>query len=435
MGLKDELKPTGRSGIFYKEHPARKHGIRKDRLLYLRFTVKGKAHNEIFGWESEGKSIPEAELKIIEFRKNARSGSGPTCMKDERAEEEREEAARLLKERREITVEKMIGEYIERYAKRKKKSWKEDQRALNKDLECWFTWKAKDVTRQDAADLLEAVSQRAGIQANNLLEKARRMFNVAMQWGYVEANPFAMQVKPTPSKVRNRSLTDEEIRSVWLALESGSGVDGVSLIMGEDLRRAFRLMLLTGQRPGEVAGMHRREIEGHWWTIPSERIKAPETKKQAGTVKPHRVYLTDKALELIGKRKGYIFASNSKRGHISTNALAVALRRNIQGASSVSLKTRKKKPMTEPQPPANRIGIDFFRPHDLRRTVVTGMARIGIIWETRERVVNHAVGILEHTYNQHDYDKEKQIALQKWGAHLEQVIEGSSGKVINFPVK
>jgi len=55
MGLKDDLKPTGRKGVFYKEHATRKHGVKKDRQIILRYTLGGRTRTEAFGWLSEGR--------------------------------------------------------------------------------------------------------------------------------------------------------------------------------------------------------------------------------------------------------------------------------------------------------------------------------------------------------------------------------------------
>ena len=107
MSLREGLKPTGRKGVFYKEHPNRRHGVKRDRLLVLRYTIAGKTFIETFGWTSEGKTELEAENKIIEFRANHRAGSGPLCLADEREVERRAAAEEEAKRRQEITVEEI----------------------------------------------------------------------------------------------------------------------------------------------------------------------------------------------------------------------------------------------------------------------------------------------------------------------------------------
>lgn len=428
MGLFDDLAKTGRKGIFFKEHPSRKHGVKKDRLLILRFTIGGKTYLETFGWLSEGKTELDAENKLTEFRANHRKGSGPVCLADEREIERRATAEEEARVRQEITVEDLIDLFIKDHGKRRKRSWQEDERALRYDLAPWFTWRVKDVTRRDAKALLDAIDGRgAPVQAYNVLCKARKMWNMAIKWDYTETNPFAMQDPPRPYVPRQRVLDDKEIKTFWAVLESGEGI-----AMSEGLRRAFRLLLVTAQRPGEVIGMHSREIDGRWWTIPAERSKNGI---------PNRVYLTDLALALIGPdRDGYIFPNPKGTGHISENALAMSLRRNILGASAGKVvkgeKGRNKKQArkkAENPLPVNRIGVEHFRPHDLRRTAITDMAKIKIPFEDRERVVNHSVSRLEKTYNQYDYDREKMVALTRWGKHLESIIHGKPlAKVVSI---
>ena len=109
-------------------------------------------------------------------------------------------------------------------------------------------------------------------------------------------------------------------------------------------------------------------------------------------------------------RQRYIFPSPKGKKPISENALAMSLRRDVQGAPNgrkVKGKARRKKNYAELKEAQtiskNRMGINFFRPHDLRRTAVTGMARMKIAYEVRERVVGHALPKLEKTYNLHNY--------------------------------
>jgi integrase len=239
------------------------------------------------------------------------------------------------------------------------------------------------------------------------------VFNVAVKWGYLENSPVFGVDRPAPKTDRDRSLSEGEIRKLWQAL------DQEVVQMSDEIRRALKLILVTAQRPGEVIGLHRSEIDGQWWTIPANRSK---------NGRPHRVFLTELAIELIGTTDGYIFPSPTGKGHIDVNAVALTLRRNIKGVGDGKKRKRPKAIPKEPAP--NRIGIEFFRPHDLRRTAVTGMAALRIPWEVRERVVNHTLGRLEKIYNQHDYDDEKRLALQKWTNKLKAVIFGQETKVV-----
>ena len=90
--------------------------------------------------------------------------------------------------------------------------------------------------------------------------------------------------------------------------------------------------------------------------------------------------------------------------------MACALRRNVKGqAYRHKPKKRSYKPL--PDDP-NRLGLDPFTPHDLRRTAMTLMAQCGVPFEHRERVANHSMGKMDKIYNKHHFDKEKESALE-----------------------
>lgn len=108
---KDNLKPTGRRGVFFTEHPTRKNGVRRDRQFVLRYTIRGETRKEVFGWASEGLTELDAERKIQEFRANAKVGEGPTSLREEREYREQKEkeaecqrAANKLEEQRRNTT-------------------------------------------------------------------------------------------------------------------------------------------------------------------------------------------------------------------------------------------------------------------------------------------------------------------------------------------
>lgn len=99
MALKENIKPTGRRGVFYQEHDTRKVGVKKDRLWILRYTIGGKTRTETFGWISEGFTELDAERKIAELRANAKSGVGPTSLAEEREHQSRDEERRQSEEK------------------------------------------------------------------------------------------------------------------------------------------------------------------------------------------------------------------------------------------------------------------------------------------------------------------------------------------------
>ncbi|ABB32504.1 integrase, bacteriophage P4-type [Geobacter metallireducens GS-15] len=278
--------------------------------------------------------------------------------------------------------------------------------ALNKDaLPVWEYTLIASIKRRDAIAFLENVARR-GIQVINLHKATSSVFDYALEREYIESNPMAgLKAKTIPAlkpKARERFLSDSEIKHVWKAIDEGPGYD--------ETKRALKLIMVTAQRPGEVAAMHRREIQTGvgkprckickrcgWWTIPAERMKNGEE---------HRIYLTPTALELIGDAEGYIFPSPQDGQPINRNSLS----------QLVSRERNNKKPNGEMYPPY--YGLPEWTPHDLRRTARTLLARVGVPEEHAEEVLSHKKEGLVDRYNRHDYMEEKKEALIKLEAEL-----------------
>ena len=74
--------------------------------------------------------------------------------------------------------------------------------------------------------------------------------------------------------------------------------------------------------------------------------------------------------------------------------------------------------------------VEPWQLHDLRRTVVSGMAQLNISHEIRERVVGHALPGLDQTYNQWDYLPEKQRALEAWTGRVQEILGQRDDKVV-----
>lgn len=389
---------------------------------YFIYTFDGRKRYMPLGNYPEVK-IEDARVKYGDAWKLLKNGTDPASHA-KHAKDERSKSP---------TVEYVATEYLEKYAKKQKKSWPEDERMLNKDvLPGWGKTKAVDIKKRDVIVLLEKVTNRsAPIMANRLYALIKKMFNFAIEDGLLESSPCLMIKRPCKETARDRALSNDEIRTLW------SNIDKKDIIMTSDIKKAIKLILVTGQRPGEVVGMHSKEIKDRWWTIPRERTK---------TDRAHRVYLTDLAVGLIGdiKGRGFIFPSPRNTDdstakkikikkktidtaiekkvdtHIGEKALTCALRRNIKG-QAYRHKIKQKALKALPENP-NRLGLEHFTPHDLRRTATTLMAQCGVIHEHRERVASHSMGKMDKTYNQHDFDNEKQKALEILSDKISEII-------------
>lgn len=373
-------------------------------------------------------SLIEARNKAILLRAELLRGVDPKADErratESRVKADEESRRREEAEARALTVAGLIDEYLEKHAKPNKRGWAEDKRILEHDaLKVWGKRRAEDITKRDVVLLLERIVERGSPgSANNNFKIIRKMFSFAVERDILKMSPCIGVKMPAPLVTKDRALSEQEIATFWNSLETCH--------VSDEIKRALRLILVTGQRPGEVIGMHVNEIDGRWWTIPAERSK----NKRA-----HRVYLTKTALELIGDTtgKGYIFpsprseeATKSKRlKPIEVNAVAHVIRRNsavpvlVNGAQAFD---KDGKPLTE-----NKLGVDSFTPHDLRRTAATCMSKLGFMDEVIDAVLNHTKQGIIRTYNVNRYDSEKQKALEAWERKLMALVTGTtSGKVL-----
>lgn len=177
---------------------------------------------------------------------------------------------------------------------------------------------------------------------------------------------------------------------------------------------ALKLVLVTGQRPGEVAGMHKDEILGRMWTIPASRRGKTET--------CHAVYLTDTALEIVAAAKleverlqarrsvswsGNIFEA-SPGSAISPAALCRAVVRN---SAALGAKVESH--------------WGGWTPHDLRRTMRTGLSACNIRPDIAELTIGHKKRGIVAVYDQHSFDTERRDALLAWEKYLLTVVSHS----------
>ena len=342
-------------------------------------------------------SLDTARGEFEDARRKVRSGIDPMAEKEEAAEERRKAP----------TVADLCAEYIEKWAKLRKKSWQQDQRTLDVEIvPKWGKRKAKDVRRRDVVLLLEGIAKRAPVMANRTRALLSKLFNFALEREIVEVNPCAGVKSSVKEKAVDRNLSEDEIKEVWKALSTPG-----ALPMSDEISRCLRLILLTGQRPGEVVGMHSRDIDGQWWTI-------PDTKN--GTT--HRVFLNVTALALVGEKAGFIFESPrtrkvSESSPMHVNALAHAVRDSIV----------KPTEGIAPQDLQRKLLMKAWTPHDLRRTTATKLSELGFMDEIIDAVQNHKKRGMVGTYNRNRYDKEKQAALESWARKLAAITTGSEG--------
>lgn len=308
-------------------------------------------------------------------------------------------------ERNSETFDYLASEYLERHAKLKKKSWGEDERIIKTDLLPVFGGtRAKDITRRDVRALLDRKATTAPIMANRIRATLRKMFNWGILNEIVESNPVYLVPVPAKDRQRDRILTENEIKTVWKALDN----EVRDADKSHRKRQAFtagslKLRLLTAQRGGEVMSMEWTEIDGDWWTIPGTKTKNGLT---------HRVPLTPFALRITEDMKLLAEGEGKKK-----KALSQFVFPSPKGNS----------PIANPQKALERLhkttGISF-RGHDLRRTAASMMTSMGIQRLTVQKILNHVEPGVTAVYDRHSYDKEKRQALESWSKRLMVLVSG-----------
>lgn len=333
-------------------------------------------------------TLEKARAKALQALSSITEGNDPAATKRARREA--------------LTVEQLGGIYIDKYAKRNKKTWAEDERLLKREVyPAIGRVKAIAVKRRDVLDIIEAKADEGHVaQSTQILAVVRKMFNWAVDGDYLETSP-ATGIRPRGKAVkRDRVLADNEVRAIWTALPDAA--------LADVTRNVLQLLFLTGQRSGEVCGMTRGEVDTNaaTWTIPGARTKNGLA---------HVVPLSDAALTIVEKAlenaddesDAPLFARIGEP--IESNAIAKAVRRELQ--------------FTEMP----------WTPHDIRRTVATGMAGLGIAPHVIEAVLNHISGFrsgVAGVYNRNAYDPEKRRALDMWAERLDAIARGRAAKVV-----
>ena len=289
-------------------------------------------------------------------------------------------------ERRAESFGELAELYLEKHAKVVKRSWREDERTINRELlPRWKNWKAIEIKRKHVIAMLDEIAGRgSGTMANRTRALASKIFNFGIQRDVVEYNPVHNVPIPGEERRRDRVLSENEIRVMWQDLDHES----------PRIAATLKLALLTAQRRTEVLGMRWDEldIEAGWWTIPADRAK----NKLA-----HRVPLAPQALDLL-------------RGLKKTS-----------GKSEYIFPGSKKEPIANLQKPMRRIrqrtGIEF-RFHDLRRTAASHMTGIGISRLVVGKILNHAERDVTAVYDRHSYDADKRKALTRWDRRIAEIL-------------
>lgn len=238
-------------------------------------------------------SIEDARKKAYEINSQIAHGVNPNQKKNE------------LK--REITFHDLFNEFMERYSKKSKKSWKYDEREIAKFCSELFRRKISSITNNEVRLLHERVKNDNGLyQANRILERIRAMYNKAIEWGYDGKNP-TLNIKKFKETSRDRFIQPDELPRFFEALQAE---------LNSTAKDYFYIALYTGARKSNLLAMRWDQIN-----LTTREWRIPETKNSESL----RLPLTEEAISILEARKSeslksnikseWVFPSNSSSGH------------------------------------------------------------------------------------------------------------------------
>lgn len=271
-------------------------------------------------------------------------------------------------------------------------------------VSAWGERDARTIAKRDVIDLLDSILDAGkATTANRVRAHLSKFFGWLADRDVIDISPV-LGVKPVArERKRDRVLSEDEVRWLWRACED----------VGQPWGSFGQLLLLTGQRRGEVAKMTESEIDGDVWHLSADRTK---------NGRAHTVPLSDVAqavlagVERLKSRAGYILTTTGKTP--------------VQGFQKGRLNIAQRMAQIASEERGERVEIEHFTWHDLRRTAATGMARLGIPVRVTEAVLNHVSGTgggIVAVYQRHDYADEKRKALEAWGSFVMQLVKGGGG--------
>lgn len=280
------------------------------------------------------------------------------------------------------TIKDLCESYLERYAKPRKKSWKDDQRRINKRLlPAWSNLKVVNIKHKDVAALHRNIGEKHIYEANRVIELVSKMFELAQRWGFSPDNHInpAKGIEHFKEEKRDRWVTTEELPRLAKAIDEEQNIYA---------RYALWMYLLTGARKSEI-------LKSKWNDIDWDRneLKIPETKSG----RTHYIPLSGPALTILRdlpriEGNPYIFPGSKSGAHLIN--IDKPWRRIRKSAS-----------------------VEDLRLHDLRRTVGSWLAQSGNSLHLIGKVLNHSNQATTAVYARFAQDQVRE-ALEQHGERL-----------------
>ncbi len=264
----------------------------------------------------------------------------------------------------------------------------ETSRILKSDvLPKWGKRSIHELGKRDVNYLLDTVVARGShVMANRTLATLRKLFNWCLSRGIITASPCEGISAPHREKARDRVLSDDELITILRTARQMGGAFGATI----------QMLILTAQRRNEVSEMtwDELDLDNDLWTIPGSRTK---------NEKPHFVHLSSQAKTVLASLThigSFVFTSTGK--------------------TPFSGFSKSKKRLDELS------GVTDWRLHDIRRTVTSGMAQLGIQPHIADKILNHQSGTISGVaavYQRHEFLNERKTALDAWGSYVQSLLD------------
>jgi len=371
-------------------------GVTGTRTFVLRKRVAGRARNITIGRFTDRFGLAEARKKARQILSDIEFMSDP--------------AAALPRPHVRAAAGDTVRGLWPAYKKAKAHLRKlpEIERVFNRHILPEFGDRAADgITRSEITKFIDGIAQRTPVMARNILSYFSSFYGWALpRLDRLPGNPCRDAGRPPKPKPRERVLSEREIGLLWHVLE------GEGLPFGP----AIKLLLLTGQRRNEVFEADRVEFDvaAATWTIPGARAK-----NGVAHIVPLSPDMLKIVKELLSKERAEkLFPA---RGNLDVGP---------SGFSKAMKRIRTLLQVQSGQP------VPHWTLHDLRRTMATGLQRLGVRLEVTEAVLNHISGSrsgIVGVYQRHDYFREKGDALKDWSKEVKRLARLHKPKAASGP--
>jgi len=274
------------------------------------------------------------------------------------------------------TFQELALRFRTEFSSKHNKSWRQAAALIDRYvLPTWGKLRASEIKRADVAQLMGRLDATPAL-GNQVLAAASVIFSWGIKQELVELNPCRL-VDRNAKKSRERVLSDSEITTLW-----------------PEFSPALKMLLLLGQRPGEVACMRREHIKDGWWEMPGQ----PELPAWPGTKNgtSHRVWLPQQARALFDE-----FLDGDRQLRMDKEMRDICKRLAVK---------------------------DKITPHDLRRTHGSTITRLGFGRDAMNRIQNHREGGIATVYDRYEYERENKRIMEAVAKRIVMLTEGSSGE-------